>query len=209
MTQVYIISLKESQRRLDTEKLVSESNEKFKGRCVFQIFDAISPKHEDFEKFVQELYDAQSLLQSDWYHSYEGASLTLPEFGCYLSHYLLWKECVKLNQPVVILEDDVALESNFMQALEDCLKSPFDFVRLYGHYWGGHKTNLHSLPIYTETEEAEAPIENHAEVEASMEKTPIENYEVTPPPPIPHKIRNKILLLKRNKTLKNYLSLAK
>ncbi len=171
MTQVYIISLKESQRRLDTEKLVLESNEKFKGRCVFQIFDAISPKHQDFEKLLKELYDAQSLLQSDWYHSYVGTGLTLPELGCYLSHYLLWKECVKTNQPVVILEDDVALESNFMQALEDCLKSPFDFVRLYGHYWGGHKTNLCTLPIYTETEEAKA----------SMEKTPIENYEVTPP----------------------------
>ncbi|EJB35022.1 glycosyltransferase family 25 protein [Helicobacter pylori] len=168
MIGVYIISLKESQRRLDTEKLVSESNEKFKGRCVFQIFDAISPKHEDFEKFVQELYDAQSMLKSDWFHSdYCYQELLPQEFGCYLSHYLLWKECVKTNQPVVILEDDVALESNFMQALEDCLKSPFDFVRLYGHYWGGHKTNLHALPIYTETEEAEASIEND---------------EVTPPP---------------------------
>ncbi|GAA7272269.1 hypothetical protein HpM004_00930 [Helicobacter pylori] len=176
MTQVYIISLKESQRRLDTEKLVLESNEKFKGRCVFQIFDAISPNHQDFEKLVQELYDAQSMLKSDWFHSdYCYQELLPQEFGCYLSHYLLWKECVKLNQPVVILEDDVALESNFMQALEDCLKSPFDFVRLYGHYWGGHKTNLHSLPIYTETEEAKA----------SMEETPIENYEVTPPPPNP------------------------
>ncbi len=176
MISVYIISLKESQRRLDTEKLISESNEKFKGRCVFQIFDAISPKHQDFEKFVQELYDAQSMLKSDWFHSdYCYQELLPQEFGCYLSHYLLWKECVKLNQPVVILEDDVALESNFMQALEDCLKSPFDFVRLYGHYWGGHKTNLYSLPIYTETEEAEA----------SIEETPIENHEVTPPPPNP------------------------
>ncbi|AEN15232.1 family 25 glycosyl transferase [Helicobacter pylori Puno120] len=174
MIQVYIISLKESQRRLDTEKLVSESNEKFKGRCVFQIFDAISPKHEDFEKFVQELYDAQSMLKSDWFHSdYCYQELLPQEFGCYLSHYLLWKEYVKTNQPVVILEDDVALESNFMQALEDCLKSPFDFVRLYGHYWGGHKTNLCTLPIYTEAEEAD-----YIEVEAS-----IENHEVTPPPP--------------------------
>ncbi|MGL2357075.1 glycosyltransferase family 25 protein, partial [Helicobacter pylori] len=168
MTQIYIISLKESQRRLDTEKLVLESNEKFKGRCVFQIFDAISPKHEDFEKLLQELYDAQSLLQSDWFHSdYCYQELLPQEFGCYLSHYFLWKECVKLDEPVVILEDDVTLESNFMQALEDCLKSPFDFVRLYGHYWGGHKTNLRALPIYTEAEEAETPIENH---------------EVTPPP---------------------------
>ncbi len=185
MIGVYIISLKESQRRLDTEKLVSESNEKFKGRCVFQIFDAISPKHEDFEKFIQELYDAQSMLKSDWFHSDWCCGELLPqEFGCYLSHYFCWKECVKTNQPVVILEDDVALESNFMQALEDCLKSPFDFVRLYGHYWGGHKTNLHALPIYTENEneEVEVPIENHAEAKASMEKTPIENYEVTPPP---------------------------
>ncbi|RKV46925.1 glycosyltransferase family 25 protein, partial [Helicobacter pylori] len=147
MTQVYIISLKESQRRLDTEKLVLESNEKFKGRCVFQIFDAISPKHEDFEKFVQELYDVQSMLKSDWFHSdYCYQELLPQEFGCYLSHYFLWKECVKLNQPVVILEDDVVLESNFMQALEDCLKSPFDFVRLYGHYWYYHETKFHVLP---------------------------------------------------------------
>ncbi|GAA8117480.1 hypothetical protein HpBT107_12060 [Helicobacter pylori] len=177
MIQVYIISLKESQRRLDTEKLVLESNEKFKGRCFFQIFDAISPKHQDFEKFVQELYDAQSMLKSDWFHSDYCCGELLPqEFGCYLSHYFLWKECVKTNQPVVILEDDVALESNFMQALEDCLKSPFDFVRLYGHYWGGHKTNLRALPIYTEIEEADYT--DYTEAEA-----PIENNEVTPPPP--------------------------
>ncbi len=177
LIQVYIISLKESQRRLDTEKLVLESNEKFKGRCVFQIFDAISPKHEDFEKFVQELYDAQSMLKSDWFHSDYCYQELLPrEFGCYLSHYLLWKECVKTDQPVVILEDDVALESNFMQALEDCLKSPFDFVRLYGHYWGGHKTNLCALPIYTEVEETD-----YTEIKEA--EAPIENHEVTPPPP--------------------------
>nr|ABV45557.1 jhp0563-like glycosyltransferase [Helicobacter pylori] len=183
MIGVYIISLKESQRRLDTEKLVSESNEKFKGRCVFQIFDAISPKHEDFEKFVQELYDAQSMLKSDWFHSDWCRGELLPqEFGCYLSHYLLWKECVKLNQPVVILEDDVALESNFMQALEDCLKSPFDFVKLFGWYWNFHKTNLHTLPLERDAVESvgETPIEDHAKTEAP--ETPIENHEVTPPP---------------------------
>ncbi|WRA87221.1 glycosyltransferase family 25 protein [Helicobacter pylori] len=183
MIGVYIISLKESQRRLDTEKLVSESNEKFKGRCVFQIFDAISPKHEDFEKFVQELYDAQSMLKSDWFHSDWCRGELLPqEFGCYLSHYLLWKECVKLNQPVVILEDDVALESNFMQALEDCLKSPFDFVKLFGWYWNFHKTNLRTLPLERDAVESvgETPIEDHAKTKEA--ETPIENYEVTPPP---------------------------
>ncbi|WRA03853.1 glycosyltransferase family 25 protein [Helicobacter pylori] len=184
MISVYIISLKESQRRLDTEKLVSESNEKFKGRCVFQIFDAISPKHEDFEKFIQELYDAQSMLKSDWFHSDWCRGELLPqEFGCYLSHYLLWKECVKTNQPIIILEDDVALESNFMQALEDCLKSPFDFVKLFGWYWNFHKTNLRTLPLERDTVESmgETPIEDHVKTEAP--ETPIENHEVTPPNP--------------------------
>ncbi len=177
MTQVYIISLKESKRRLDTEKLVLESNEKFKGRCVFQIFDAISPKHQDFEKLLKELYDAPSLLKSDWFHSdYCYKELLPQEFGCYLSHYFLWKECVKLNQPVIILEDDVTLESNFIQALEDCLKSPFDFVRLYGHYWGGHKTNLCALPVYTEE------IEEIKNTETPIKETPIEKKEFTPPP---------------------------
>ncbi|WQZ76540.1 glycosyltransferase family 25 protein [Helicobacter pylori] len=183
MISVYIISLKESQRRLDTEKLVLESNEKFKGRCVFQIFDAISPKHEDFEKFVQELYDAQSMLKSDWFHSDWCCGELLPqEFGCYLSHYLLWKECVKLNQPVVILEDDVALESNFMQALEDCLKSPFDFVKLFGWYWNFHKTNLRTLPLERDAVESmgETPIEDHAKTKEA--EVPTENHEVTPPP---------------------------
>ncbi len=186
MIGVYIISLKESQRRLDTEKLILESNEKFKGRCVFQIFDAISPKHEDFEKFVQEFYDAQSMLKSDWFHSDWCCGELLPqEFGCYLSHYLLWKECVKLNQPVVILEDDVALESNFMQALEDCLKSPFDFVKLFGWYWNFHKTNLCTLPLERDAVESmgETPIEDHAKTKEA--ETPIENHEVTPPPPNP------------------------
>nr|WP_232261143.1 glycosyltransferase family 25 protein [Helicobacter pylori] len=167
---------------MDTEKLVSESNEKFKGRCVFQIFDAISPKHEDFEKFVQEFYDAQSMLKSDWFHSDWCCGELLPqEFGCYLSHYLLWKECVKLNQPVVILEDDVALESNFMQALEDCLKSPFDFVKLFGWYWNFHKTNLCTLPLERDAVESmgETPIEDHAKTKEA--EVPIENYEVTPP----------------------------
>ncbi|WQX93071.1 glycosyltransferase family 25 protein [Helicobacter pylori] len=186
MISVHIISLKESQRRLDTEKLVLESNEKFKGRCVFQIFDAISPKHEDFEKFVQELYDAQSMLKSDWFHSDWCRGELLPqEFGCYLSHYFLWKECVKTNQPVVILEDDVALESNFMQALEDCLKSPFDFVKLFGWYWNFHKTNLCTLPLERDAVESmgETPIEDHAKTKEA--EVPTENHEVTPPPPNP------------------------
>ncbi len=209
MISVYIISLKESQRRLDTEKLVLKSNEKFKGRCVFQIFDAISPKHEDFEKFVQELYDAQSMLKSDWFHSDWCCGELLPqEFGCYLSHYLLWKECVKLNQPVVILEDDVTLESNFMQALEDCLKSPFDFVKLFGWYWNFHKTNLRTLPLERDAVESvgETPIEDHVKTEAP--ETPTENHEVTPPPHNPTQDAQQDCIIETQQELSNPCKIA-
>ncbi|WP_101007862.1 glycosyltransferase family 25 protein [Helicobacter pylori] len=209
MIGVYIISLKESQRRLDTEKLVSESNEKFKGRCVFQIFDAISPNHQDFEKFVQELYDAQSMLKSDWFHSDWCRGELLPqEFGCYLSHYFLWKECVKLNQPVVILEDDVALESNFMQALEDCLKSPFDFVKLFGWYWNFHKTNLHTLPLERDAVESvgETPIEDHAKTKEA--EVPIENHEVTPPPNSAQDVQQDSIIETQQEELSNPCKIA-
>lgn len=49
-------------------------------------------------------------------------------------------------------------------------------MRLYGHYWGNHKTNLRTLPIYTEAEEAD-----YTEIEEA--EVPIENHEVTPPNP--------------------------
>ena len=33
------------------------------------------------------------------------------EMGCFASHYLLWKKCVKFNEPIMILEDDVKFYS--------------------------------------------------------------------------------------------------
>ena len=29
------------------------------------------------------------------------------EMGCFASHYLLWKKCVELDEPIMVLEDDV------------------------------------------------------------------------------------------------------
>ena len=32
--------------------------------------------------------------------------------GCFASHYLLWKECIKLNEPILILEHDAIFKTN-------------------------------------------------------------------------------------------------
>ena len=37
---------------------------------------------------------------------------TLGEVGCALSHINLWKKCVKLNEPILVMEDDILLEGN-------------------------------------------------------------------------------------------------
>lgn len=37
--------------------------------------------------------------------------------GSYLSHYALWQRCVQEAQPIIILEDDVILNSNFTLSL--------------------------------------------------------------------------------------------
>lgn len=41
-----------------------------------------------------------------------GWPLTAGEIACYASHYALWEHCVKLNQPIIILEDDFKLNTN-------------------------------------------------------------------------------------------------
>lgn len=38
--------------------------------------------------------------------------------GCYLSHFTLWKKCIELNEPILIMEDDIDFANNFMEKLE-------------------------------------------------------------------------------------------
>lgn len=33
------------------------------------------------------------------------------ELGCYASHYLLWQKCVELNEPILVLEDDLVIDT--------------------------------------------------------------------------------------------------
>jgi glycosyl transferase family 25 len=40
------------------------------------------------------------------------------ELGCYASHLELWKKCIELQQPIVIMEDDFNLSRHFERALE-------------------------------------------------------------------------------------------
>ena len=44
-----------------------------------------------------------------WLHTDYNAELgkdPLPEMGCFASHYLLWQRCIKLGEPIIVLEHD-------------------------------------------------------------------------------------------------------
>jgi len=62
--------------------------------------------------------------------------LTNGEVGCILSHIKLWKKCVELNEPILILEDDViALDSNWKEKIQKYFHS---FDLLYQDFLTGH-----------------------------------------------------------------------
>lgn len=63
---------------------------------------------------------------------------TIGEKGCFDSHYRLWKKCVKLDEPILIFEDDVILVRPFINIKwEDVLSIAFSHrkkMSKYKHY---------------------------------------------------------------------------
>lgn len=58
--------------------------------------------------------------------------LSTGEIGCFASHYLLWRQCMLSQEPLVILEDDVLIADEFPRALSEAhgLITPLRLIRL-------------------------------------------------------------------------------
>jgi glycosyl transferase family 25 len=65
-----------------------------------------------------------------------GAPLLPAEIACFASHFLLWERCVRLREPITVLEDDVALSPGFAETLafSTGLIARHRFIRLAGYY---------------------------------------------------------------------------
>jgi GR25 family glycosyltransferase involved in LPS biosynthesis len=48
--------------------------------------------------------------------------LRIGEIACALSHFKLWKQCVSVNQPIVIYEDDVIFGEDYLKRCDVCWK---------------------------------------------------------------------------------------
>ncbi len=100
---IFVINLEKS---LERRQIIQQQFEKLPQKIDFQFFKAINGKENpDFYLFKK--HNAEKRLK------YKGSKTTLGQLGCFASHYLLWEECVKLNQPIIILEDDAIIHNDF------------------------------------------------------------------------------------------------
>ncbi len=83
--------------------------------------------------------------------------MNLGELGCYASHYMLWKKCIELNEPICILEDDIFLKENFNESLDFLEKhiQELGYVRLMHLLYD---PNIRSEPLINENQEIQKHI---------------------------------------------------
>ncbi|MCL9780338.1 glycosyltransferase family 25 protein [Vibrio sp. S4M6] len=119
--KIFVISLIDSTERRDSicKQFVDKGAE-------FTFFDAVDGRADSHHP----LFDKYNYLKRLWFTS--GKMPSKGEVGCYASHYLLWKKCIELNEPIIILEDDISLCQSFSTSIDKVEKftSKYGFLRL-------------------------------------------------------------------------------
>ena len=121
MLQIFVISLESASDRRRSVRAQFRA-----AGLPFRFFDAIDGSREldaGFEGIDEAVYRLNTYRDP------------LPgEIGCYASHVSLWRHCVELGEPIVVLEDDCRLEGHFAEALGvvGSLIQEFGFIRLQG-----------------------------------------------------------------------------
>lgn len=109
--------------------------------------DSVSAMLEDspYEWQFLDAYEASTI--PEWFSAiyddgkakkYRSYSLVGGEKGCFSSHISAWLKCVQYNEPVVVLEDDCILSSDFFEKTNTINKSNFEYVKLERRS-GGHE----------------------------------------------------------------------
>jgi glycosyl transferase family 25 len=89
----------------------------------YEFFPAVDGKAGEHFRFAN--YHEESCLRA-WKRP-----LTAGEVGCFASHYLLWQRCVERREPIIVMEDDVALTARFAEAVRILPSlARFGYVRL-------------------------------------------------------------------------------
>lgn len=137
MIKVYVINLKRATERWDH---IRKQLEPLSDCIEIRRFDAVDGRKEFHPLF--EKYDDSASKR------WKGSSLSKGQLGCFASHYLVWQECIKLNEPIIVLEDDAVLRHDLFRELLDQLpvsKIRYECLRLFRN----HSKHHHSWPVET------------------------------------------------------------
>ena len=102
--KIFVISLATSCARRN-----SAASQLHKLGLEFEFFPAIHGRHVLDSYF--DGYDEERFLRNT------GRKVCAGEIGCYASHLALWRKCIELDEPVVIMEDDFLLLEGFPESL--------------------------------------------------------------------------------------------
>ena len=129
--KTFVINLSHRKDRLDKFK---QNNADFISYDVLKAVDGYDVSYSNLQTMG---FDTDH----EWIDPILNTSLTKGEVGCFLSHWEVWKKCVEMNEPVMVLEDDARITDNFsMEEIEQ-------YLQTYSFLYLGWKEMETSVPI--------------------------------------------------------------
>ncbi len=129
--KIFVISL---QKRSDRREFFIKTNKNIN----YQIIDAVDGSKISNSWLASNGFD----VNKKWLDPIERTRLFHGEVGCFISHWKLWEECSKSDEPFIILEDDAIITDNFsIDELYKQLEKGYNFIYL------GWKEMAQSRPI--------------------------------------------------------------
>lgn len=117
--RIFVINLKRAKERQENmQKQLQNIPQGFEVE-FFSAIDAQKNEHLAFQQYSE----LKSFL-------FRGKGLSDGERACFASHYSLWQKCLELNEPIIVLEDDVKMLPNFWQEAQRIDESGYVYVRL-------------------------------------------------------------------------------
>lgn len=117
--QIIVISLATAlERRQHAQRQLNHC------KLDYTFFDARTPATGARDDFSH-VDDAEFLLNT-------GREVTEGEIACYASHLAMWKRCVEMESPIMIMEDDFLLSDSFAAAYHQAgeLVDQYGYIRL-------------------------------------------------------------------------------
>lgn len=112
------------ERRADRLSVFYENNSKF--LSDIHRVEAIDGRMLNIQKLHALGFDTNK----SWRDPIRKTKLTHGEVGCFISHWRVWEECVKLDEPVIVLEDDAIVTGRFDEKEVEKLLETYDLVYL-------------------------------------------------------------------------------